>query len=112
MVNHNTSFTHLSITRRLYKELERIESIKDSAILKYERSSNKKIFDLYRPWVIVGFLSTFIIPWIFVDLVAGVIGLTSWLIGAFSIYVLIECDFKFGCANLMLREKDEENKAL
>ena len=61
--------------------------------------------------VIVGFLSTFIIPWIFVDLVAGVIGLTSWLIGAFSIYVLIECDFKFGCANLMLREKDEENKA-
>lgn len=112
MANRNTYFTHLSITKLLYEELERIESIKDSAILKYERSSNKKIFDLYRPWVIVGFLSTFIIPWIFVDLVAGVIGLTSWLIGAFSIYVLIECDFKFGCANLMLREKDEKKETL
>ena len=112
MANRNTSFTHLSITKLLYEELERIESIKDSAILKYERSSNKKIFDLYQPWVIVGFLSTFIIPWIFVDLVAGVIGLTSWLIGAFSIYVLIECDFKFSCANLMLREKDEKKETL
>ena len=111
MVNHNTSFTHLSITRRLYEELERIESIKDSAILKYERSSNKKIFDLYRPWVIVAFLSLIIIPWIFLDVSYGMFCAVSWLVGAFSIYILIECDFKFGCANLMLREKDEENKA-
>lgn len=111
MANRNTYFTHLSITKLLYEELERIESIKDPALLKNEMLENKNVFELYRPWIIVGFLSTFIIPWIFVDLVAGVIGLTSWLIGAFSIYVLIECDFKFSCANLMLREKDEENKA-